>query len=64
MKILAIILSLSFSVSALSQDYDFGKVSKEELQEKYNPLDSSASAAYLYKYRRTYFVYRQEEGFS
>jgi hypothetical protein len=64
MRILAILLSLSFSLTISAQDYGFGKVSKEELQEKFNPLDSSANATYLYKNRRTYFVYRQEEGFS
>lgn len=49
--------------TAISQDYKFGKVSKEELEEKYNPLDSSASATYLYKYRKSFFEYYKEEGF-
>ncbi|WP_339916861.1 DUF3857 domain-containing protein [Yeosuana marina] len=64
MKSLFLFMLLSFALTAYSQNYDFGKISKEELQEKFNPLDSSANATYLYKYRRTYFVYRQEEGFS
>jgi len=38
-------------------------VSIEELEEKYNPSDSSASASYLYKYRNTYYKYKQGEGF-
>ncbi len=38
-------------------------MSKEELQETINPTDSSAVAAYLYKYRRTFFEYQQGEGF-
>ncbi len=63
MKITAILLSLCFTITAFSQDYKFGKVSKEELEEKYNPKDSSASATYLYKYRKTYFEYNQELGF-
>ncbi|WP_341216303.1 DUF3857 domain-containing protein [uncultured Wocania sp.] len=48
---------------SIAQDYKFGKVSKEELQEKFNPLDSSASAAYLYKYRKTFFEYQKDKGF-
>ncbi|WP_339342669.1 transglutaminase domain-containing protein, partial [uncultured Polaribacter sp.] len=39
-----------------------GKVSKAELEERFYPLDSTADAAYLYKYRRTYFEYMQDEG--
>lgn len=57
-------LVLFFTISFVNaQDYKFGKVSKEVLQEKFNPLDSSASATYLYKYRKTYFEYQQGEGF-
>lgn len=48
---------------ATAQDYKFGKVSKEELQETFNPLDSSASATYLYKNRRTFFEYFKSTGF-
>lgn len=64
MRIIVILITLSFSITTFSQDYDFGKVSKEELQEIAYPTDSSANAAYLYKYRRTYFNYQQGEGFS
>lgn len=63
MRIAVLIISLCFSITTFAQDYDFGKVSKEELQEKFNPLDSSANATYLYKYRRTYFKYSQGIGF-
>lgn len=63
MKHTLFFMGLLFSFTAFSQNYDFGKVSTEELQEKFNPLDSSANAAYLYKYRRTYFQYRKEKGF-
>tara|TARA_B110000967_G_C18861567_1_gene550261 strand:- start:57 stop:2072 length:2016 start_codon:yes stop_codon:yes gene_type:complete len=48
---------------ATTQNYKFGKVSKDELLEKFNPLDSSASATYLYKYRKTFFEYDQDRGF-
>ncbi len=58
-----VLLSLCFSLKALAQDYKFGKVSKEELAEKFNPLDSSASATFLYKYRKTFFQYIQGDGF-
>ena len=60
--VLAIVLLIA-SQPILSQDFEFGKVSKEELEEKSNPRDSSASAAYLYKYRKTYFKYDSNYGF-
>ncbi len=63
MKTIAILFSLCFTITTFAQDYKFGKISKEELQEKFNPLDSSAGATYLYKYRRTFFEYIQNEGF-
>ncbi|MEM6516388.1 MAG: DUF3857 domain-containing protein, partial [Bacteroidota bacterium] len=46
-----------------SQDYRFGKVSKEELSEAFNPSDSSANASFLYKFRRTSFQYVKDKGF-
>ncbi|MDO5979634.1 DUF3857 domain-containing protein [Flavivirga spongiicola] len=63
MRITMILLSLCFTLTAFAQDYKFRKVSKEELQEKFNPLDSAASATYLYKYRKTFFEYHQGKGF-
>ncbi|WP_242202677.1 DUF3857 domain-containing protein [Aestuariivivens insulae] len=64
MKKVIVSLVLLFVLQiASSQDYKFGKVSKEELEEKYNPMDSSASATYLYKKRRTFFVYNTNDGF-
>ncbi|MGK0255205.1 MAG: hypothetical protein ACI9OE_002729 [Mariniflexile sp.] len=63
MRIAAILLCLCFTITTFSQDYKFGNISKEELEEKFNPLDSSANATYLYKYRRTFFEYQQEKGF-
>ncbi|WP_246147133.1 DUF3857 domain-containing protein [Seonamhaeicola marinus] len=41
----------------------FGKISKEELEEKVCAIDSNATAAYLYKYRRSYFEYNTNSGF-
>ena len=58
-----ILFSLCFTITAFAQDYKFGKISKEELQEKFNPIDSSANATYLYKYRKTFFDYVQGDGF-
>ena len=63
MRIVTILLSLSIPLNALAQDYKFGKVSKEELAETYNALDSSASASYLYKNRKTFFEYYGQDGF-
>lgn len=63
MKNVCLFLFLSSMLSSFAQDFDFGKISKEELQEKSFDLDSSSNAAYLYKYRRTYFDYQLNEGF-
>lgn len=61
-KVLLVLLLISQFI-VLAQDYKFGKVSKEELKEKFYPLDSTADAAYLYKSRRTYYDYVQNMGF-
>jgi len=63
MKKIIPILTLVITVSNFAQDYKFGKVSKEEVQEKFYPLDSTADAAYLYRYRKTYFDYSGSDGF-
>ncbi|MFL1012033.1 transglutaminase domain-containing protein [Flavisericum labens] len=62
MKTTTLFFMLCFSISAFSQNYKFGKISKEELQEKFYPLDSSSAAAFLHKERLTYIKYRQGEG--
>ena len=62
MRKIAIVLLLVSQVSLFAQDYKFGKVSKEELQETFYPLDSTADAAYLYRNRRTYYQYVEQEG--
>lgn len=63
MRTTVILFFTLFSLVTFAQNFDFGKVSKEELEETFNLLDSSASAAYLYKYRKTFFEYHQEKGF-
>ncbi|MDO7173050.1 DUF3857 domain-containing protein [Mariniflexile sp. AS56] len=63
MRVITLLLSVCFCMTTFAQNFNFGKVSKEELEEKFNPLDSSANATYLYKYRKTFFEYRPEKGF-
>ena len=65
MKRISLVLLVVFFIETTvnSQDYKFGKVSKAELEETFYKSDSSASAAYLYRKRRTYFSYDKNEGF-
>ena len=54
-KISLLVLLTIFTIQLTqAQKIKFGKVSKEALEEKLYPLDSSANAAYLYKKRNTY----------
>jgi len=52
-NLLVMLVSISF-LSA--QEIEFGEVSKDELLETKCPIDSSANAMVLYKYRNTYFT--------
>ncbi|SDR68782.1 protein of unknown function [Polaribacter sp. KT25b] len=61
-KKIAFTLFVFTQLATFAQDYKFGKVSKEELQEKFYPLDSTADAAYLYRSRNTYYEFLQREG--
>jgi hypothetical protein len=63
MKKTIILLLLLSQLSFFAQNYKFGKVSKEELQEQFYPLDSTADAAYLFKSRTTFFDYVPNTGF-
>ena len=63
MKKTIILLLLLSRLSFFAQNYKFGKVSKEELQEQFYPLDSTADAAYLFKSRKTFFDYVPNIGF-
>ncbi len=56
-------LLLFFHIVASAQKFELGKVAKEELLEKQHPLDSSASAAFLFKKAKTYFYYKESKGF-
>ncbi|MFN0728054.1 DUF3857 domain-containing protein [Polaribacter gochangensis] len=61
---LLILLLCFYATTIFSQDFKFGKVSVQELQEKVHPLDSTADASYLYKYRKTAFNYTESQGFT
>ncbi|GGZ73003.1 transglutaminase-like domain-containing protein [Algibacter mikhailovii] len=63
MKNIVLFMGLIFALSLPAQDYEFGDISKEELKEAYSPIDSNASASYLYTYRKTYVDYQQSTGF-
>jgi hypothetical protein len=55
-KITLLFLVFALSINLLkAQKIKFGKVPKDALLEKTYPLDSTESAAYLYKNRRTFF---------
>jgi len=59
-----IIVFVCFCTSILSsQEIKFGKVTTAELEEKFHPVDTTATAAYLYKSRRTYYEYTTSKGF-
>ncbi|TXE06847.1 DUF3857 domain-containing protein [Gelidibacter salicanalis] len=46
-----------------SQDFRYGKVSTEELQEIQNPKDPEANATILYVNHKTYYDYNSNDGF-
>ena len=50
-------------VKASAQKYELGKVTKEELGEKFYIKDSSAPAAILFKKAKTRFIYSDKKGF-
>lgn len=47
---------LTFSLGLSAQEYEFGKVSKSELEETKCPIDEGAQASVLYKYQNTYLL--------
>lgn len=62
-QLFATIAFLSIVLSVNAQDFKFGKVSKEELAQKQHHLDSSASAAILYKNEHVFYYYSDSDGF-
>ncbi|MFH6934523.1 DUF3857 domain-containing protein [Flavobacterium sp. FlaQc-30] len=64
-KTLVLIAFLIFGiVKTNAQNYELGKVTVDELQEKIHPADSSAAAAVLFKKGKTVFTYNDKIGFS
>ncbi|MCL8009040.1 transglutaminase [Gelidibacter japonicus] len=61
-KITYLLIVLAFNWT-YAQDYRFGKVSKDELQETVYPGDPEANAAVLYLNQKTYYNFMQNEGF-
>lgn len=59
---LTVIFVFSFKINA--QNLEFGKVSKEELEEKFHKIDTSAVAAILFKKAKTTFNYTLSNGFA
>ena len=57
-------LILVFAIQmSYGQKYEFGKISKDELQEKSYPLDSNANAAVLYENKKVWYEYVKTQGF-
>jgi hypothetical protein len=63
MKKITTILTLLIAITSYAQEVKFGKVSQQELEEKFYPQDSTESAAYLYRSRKTYYEYKNNIGF-
>jgi hypothetical protein len=57
------LLLLFLNASLCAQNVEFGKVTKQELEEKYHPIDTAAGAALLFKKAKTYFYYTEKKGF-
>jgi hypothetical protein len=63
LKLIVFAVFLFISQFAVSQNFKFGKVSVEELQEKSHPLEPDANAAILYRELKTNFKYSEGNGF-
>lgn len=59
----ALLLLCVTSQTALAQDYRFGKVSREEVEQKQHPNEPDANAAILYREMNTNFDYTVDGGF-
>lgn len=62
-SLLILVFQLACVTVIYAQNYKFGKVSKEELEEKVNPLDTTASATILYHEEKVRYAYNPEKGF-
>lgn len=63
-KYSAALLFLSFTSLGLGQKFELNEVTKQELEERFCPIDTSASAAYLFTTCALRFDYSAENGFS
>ncbi len=63
LKLLILAIFLVVTQISVSQNFKFGKVSVEELQEKSHPLYPDASAAVLYREHVSSYEYLLKEGF-
>jgi len=64
MNKLLILIMLQLGVTSLNaQNFKFGKVSKEELQERFNSVDSIANATVLYSSEKVSYDYSVDKGF-
>lgn len=59
-KVTLYLLLFTVINSVYSQDHKFGKIEKEALKETYYAKDSLCNAVYLYKERKTAFVFNQQ----
>ncbi len=62
-KIITLLIVLLVCQGTFSQNYKFGKVSKEELEQKVHPREPTANAAILYRENDTRFEYNEDSGF-
>jgi hypothetical protein len=65
MRFLILLLFCSVTTMGLmAQEVKFGKVSKEELEQKFYPQDSTADAAVLYRKYKVYYEFDKSTGFT
>ena len=62
-KIVTLLFVLSFAINGKAQDFQLGKVTIEELEEKQHPKDTSAVAAVLFKNGKTTLDFFEGKGF-
>lgn len=60
---ITLVFLIGIAQVTVAQNYKFGKVSKEEVQQKEHPKDPTANAAILYRETKTEFQYTQDAGF-
>ena len=58
-----LLVLIAFNNALLAQDFELGKVTTAQLNEKFHPIDSSAPAAFLFKKAVTKFKYDDTKGF-